>query len=142
MISNKQVVRSRWNVASKTRELLLDEPGLWSITDHRADGTLLLSKATGSLTSEYWEWSPATKALRPVLGVGESEEYEGTVYGAAPGELLVQTPKLGEFRKLCRWDGRTLAPVTVVLAPAPVPATETAVPTLVVATPVPSSVAV
>ena len=102
----------RWNVAERRKEALVTEPGLWSVGDHRPDGTLLLKKSTGSLTSEYWEWSPATKALRPVLGVGESEEYEGTVYGAAPGELLVQTPKLGEFRKLCRWDGRTLAPVT------------------------------
>jgi dipeptidyl aminopeptidase/acylaminoacyl peptidase len=102
----------RWDVRTRRKELLVGEPGLWSVGDHRPDGTLLLKKSTGSLTSEYWEWSPATGKMKPVLGVGETEEYEGTVYGAAPGELLVLTPKLGEFRKLCRWDGKKLTPVT------------------------------
>ena len=102
----------RWNVSTRQKELLVGEPGLWSVGDHRPDGTLLLKKSTGSLTSEYWEWSPATRKLSPVLGVGETEEYEGTAWGAAPGELLVLTPKLGEFRKLCRWDGKKLTPVT------------------------------
>jgi len=102
----------RWNVGTRQKELLVGEPGLWSVGDHRPDGTLLLKKSTGSLTSEYWEWSPATRKLSPVLGVGETEEYEGTTWGAAPGELLVLTPKLGEFRKLCRWDGKKLTPVT------------------------------
>jgi dipeptidyl aminopeptidase/acylaminoacyl peptidase len=102
----------RWNVATRTKELLVDAPGLWSVGDHRPDGTLLLKKSTGSLTSEYWERDPATGKRTPVLGVGETEEYEGTSYGAAPGELLVLTPKLGEYRKLCRWDGKKLSPVT------------------------------
>ena len=95
----------RWNVDTKAKELLVAEPGLWNVADHRADGTLLLKKSTGSLTSEYWEWSPETKKLAPALGVGETQEYEGTVYGAVPGQLLVQTPKLGEFRRLCRYEG-------------------------------------
>ena len=102
----------RWNVATKAKELLVDAPGLWSVGDHRPDGTLLLKRSTGSLTSEYWERDAATGKRTPVLGVGETEEYEGTSYGAAPGELLVLTPKLGEYRKLCRWDGKKLSPVT------------------------------
>ena len=102
----------RWNVGTRQKELLVGEPGLWSVGDHRPDGTLLLKKSTGSLTSEYWEWSPATKKLTPVLGQGEREEYEGTVYGATPGQLLVLTPKLGEFRRLCRYEGKKLTPVT------------------------------
>ncbi len=102
----------RWNVGTRQKEALVTEPGLWSVGDHRADGTLLLKKSTGSLTSEYWEWSPASKALAPVLGVGETQEYEGTVYGAAPGQLLVLTPKLGEFRRLCRYEAGQLTPLT------------------------------
>ena len=101
----------RWNVETKHREALVTEPGLWSVADHRPDGTLLLSKATGSLTSEYWEWSPATRKLAPVLGQDRPEEYTA-VYGAAPGQLLVLTPKLGEFRRLCRLEGGKLTPVT------------------------------
>jgi dipeptidyl aminopeptidase/acylaminoacyl peptidase len=102
----------RWNVDTKQKEALVTEPGLWSVGDHRPDGTLLLKKSTGSLTSEYWEWSPSTRALTPVLGQGEKEEYEGTAYGAAPGQLLVLTPKLGEFRRLCRYEGGKLTPIT------------------------------
>jgi dipeptidyl aminopeptidase/acylaminoacyl peptidase len=101
----------RWNLATKTKETLVTEPGLWSIADHRADGTLLLRKATGSLTSEYSEWNPKTKAMTPVLGQGESQEYEA-VWGAAPGQLLVLTPKLGEFRRLYRFEKEKLTPVT------------------------------
>ena len=102
----------RWNVATRQKEALVTEPGLWSVGDHRPDGTLLLKKSTGSLTSEYWEWKEATRKMTPVLGQGETEEYEGTVYGAAPGQILVLTPKIGEFRRLCRFEGGKLAPVT------------------------------
>jgi len=101
----------RWNVDTKQKEALVTEPGLWFVADHRDDGTLLLAKMTGSLTSEYWEWSPATKKLTAVLGQDKPEEYTAT-YGAAPGQLLVLTPKLGEFRRLCRFEGGKLAPLT------------------------------
>ncbi|MBK9089588.1 MAG: S9 family peptidase [Holophagales bacterium] len=101
----------RWNVDTKQKETLVTEPGLWFVADHRDDGTLLLAKMTGSLTSEYWEWSPATKKLTPILGQDEPEEYTA-VYGAMPGQLLVLTPKLGEFRRLCRYEGGKLTPLT------------------------------
>jgi len=102
----------RWNVETKRKEALVTEPGLWSVGDHRSDGTLLLKKSTGSLTSEYWEWSPTTKALTPILGQNERAEYEGTVYGTTPGQFLVLTPKLGEFRRLCRFEDGKLTPLT------------------------------
>jgi len=105
----------RWNVATGEKEALVSEPGLWSVADHRSDGTLLLSKATGSLTSEYWEWSPATRKATPLLGQDKPEEYTA-VYGAAGGQLLVLTPKLGEFRRLCRYEGGTLTPLTGALS--------------------------
>lgn len=101
----------RWSFETKVKEPLVTEPGLWNIADHRPDGTLLLRRSTGSLTSEYSEWNPETKKLTPVLGQGEKEEYEA-VYGAAPGQLLVLTPKLGEFRRLCRFEKGKLTPVT------------------------------
>jgi dipeptidyl aminopeptidase/acylaminoacyl peptidase len=105
----------RWNVETRQKEALVTEPGLWSVSDHRPDGTLLLAKWTGSLTSEYWEWSPATRERTPLLGVEKPEEYTA-VYGASPGQLLVLTPKLGEFRRLCRFEKGTLTPLTGDLA--------------------------
>jgi dipeptidyl aminopeptidase/acylaminoacyl peptidase len=72
---------------------------------------LLLQKATGSLSSEYWEYDPATNALAPVLGQGEQVEYTVT-YGAAQGQLLVLTPKFGEFRRLYRFENKKFEAVT------------------------------
>jgi dipeptidyl aminopeptidase/acylaminoacyl peptidase len=101
----------RHDLATGKKEAIVTEAGLWGIADHHPDGTLLLQKATGSLTSEYSEFDPATKKLTPVLGQGEKEEYSAT-YGAAPGQLLVLTPKFGEFRRLYRVEKGKFEPVT------------------------------
>ena len=100
----------RYDRKTGTRETLLEEDGLWSVADHRADGTLLLVKDLGSAVNEVHEWSPLTRKLTPVIGVGEREEYV-PAYGAG-GEILVLTPRLGEFRRLYRLSGGTLVPVT------------------------------
>ena len=101
----------RWDVATGKRERIFGEDGLWSVVDHL--GTkLLLAKMTGELTSEIWELDEATKQTTPLFGQSEKEEYE-VAYGAAPRELLVQTPKFGDFRRLYRtkataWNGKPL----------------------------------
>ncbi len=90
----------RWDFATEKRELVFGEEGLWAMAD--LVGTkLLLAKETGALTREYWEYDVATKKKTPLLGQGELEEYEAT-YAATPGELVVQTPKFGDFRRLYR----------------------------------------
>lgn len=101
----------RYDLAIGKKAAVVTEPGLWSIADHRPDGRLLLQKATGSLTSEYSEWDPATGKMSPVLGQGDKEEYTVT-YGAAPGQFLVLTPKFGEFRRLYRFENKKFEPVT------------------------------
>ena len=63
---------------------------------------LLLSKATGSNQAEIHEWSAADEKLTPLLGVGEKLEYSAD-YSKDPSELLVQTNRFGEFRRLYRW---------------------------------------
>ncbi len=90
----------RWSTATHERELVFSEPGLWSVADH--DGArMLLTKATGARSREVWEYDESTKKLTPLFGQGETEEYE-PLYAAQPGELLVETPKFGEFRRLYR----------------------------------------
>ena len=101
----------RWNVVSKTKEVVFTEPGLWTISDFRPDGHLLLRKDTGSLWAEYSEWDPATQKLTPLLGQGEKTEYAAQ-YGANEGQLLVLTPKFGEFRRLYAFSQGKFAPVT------------------------------
>lgn len=96
----------RYEISSGKRETLFEQDGIWSVADHRPDGRMLLRKSTGARAAEYSEWTPATGALRPLFGQGESEEYAAG-YGAEPGEVLVLTPKFGEFRRLYSWtDGK------------------------------------
>ena len=103
----------RYDVAARRADLVFGDDGLWSIADDRPDGRLLLSKATGSTTSEYYGYDPATKTLTPFLGQGEQEDYD-VKFGMAEGELLVRTPKLGDFQRLYRYNTspRELTPVT------------------------------
>lgn len=103
----------RYDVAERRADLVFAEDGLWSIADDRPDGRLLLSKATGSTTSEYYGYDPATKALTPFLGQGEQEDYD-VKFGMADGDLVVRTPKLGDFQRLYRYSTATreLTPIT------------------------------
>jgi dipeptidyl aminopeptidase/acylaminoacyl peptidase len=99
----------RYDIASANKELVFGEDGLWSVEDHQKDGKLLLSKSLGELVREFYEYDPATKKLTPLFGQGEREEYNAR-YGALPGEIVVQTPKLGEFRALYRFKDGKLNP--------------------------------
>jgi dipeptidyl aminopeptidase/acylaminoacyl peptidase len=99
----------RYDIAAATKDLVFGEDGLWNIDDHQKDGRLLLAKSLGALVREYYELDPATKKLVPLFGQGEAEEYTAR-YGAAPGEVVVQTPKLGEFRAVYRFKDGKLAP--------------------------------
>ncbi len=101
----------RYDLTSGTRETVFAQDGLWNVDDHRPDGRLLLRKDTGNTSAEYWSYDPATKALQPLFGQNEHEDYTAA-FAADPDEILVDTPKLGEFRRLYRWQAGKLAPVT------------------------------
>ena len=101
----------RWDRKAKVKEKVFDQEGLWSVADHRPDGRLLLLRELGSAQTEIHEWDPARRTLNPIIGQGEREEYTAR-YGAASGEVLVLTPRLGEFRRLYRWREGKLDPVT------------------------------
>jgi len=100
----------RWDRKTGSKDKLFDQEGLWSIADHRPDGRLLLIRDVGSAVTEVFEWNPATRALKPIIGQGEREEFDA---GYGPGdEVLILTPKLGEFRRLYRWHAGKLDAVT------------------------------
>lgn len=101
----------RYDRTTQKREVVFDQPGIWDIADFRPDGRLLLAKHVGSNMSEYFEWSPATKTLTPLFGQGERETYVAA-YGSDPAEILVITPKLGDFRRLYRFKAGKFTPVT------------------------------
>lgn len=113
----------KYDLASGATSLVFGEKGLWIIADHRGRGSelrLLLVKLTGSTSREYAEYAPAGKTLTPLLGAGETVQYQAS-YAAQPGELLVVTNKFTDFRRLYRWKigaGSSAADFHEVLAPA------------------------
>jgi protease II len=101
----------RYDIASGKRETVFEEPGLWRLIDHRGDASWLLSKDLGSTQHEIYEYDRKAKKLSPVIGQGEVEEYE-VAYGARPGQILVATNKLGDFRRLYALEAGKLTPIT------------------------------
>jgi dipeptidyl aminopeptidase/acylaminoacyl peptidase len=89
----------KYEVSKETTEALFSEKGHWELADYKDDGRLLLQKAITNVESEFYEWSPVTKKLTPILGQGELEDYSLS-YGAKEGEYFVVTNKFGEFRRL------------------------------------------
>jgi dipeptidyl aminopeptidase/acylaminoacyl peptidase len=100
----------RWDVAEKRAELVFGEEGLWTLQDRAPDGKLLLAKETGSLSSEWYEWDPQKRALQPLFGQNEKEEYDAA-YGAR-GEILVVTNEPSDFRRLYRFAAGKLEPIS------------------------------
>jgi dipeptidyl aminopeptidase/acylaminoacyl peptidase len=101
----------RFDPKSGARETVFDQEGIWNIADHKPDGTLLLAKETGGSSAEIFEWDPTKKALRPLFGQGETEDWSAA-YGAAPGEVIGRAPHGGDFYRLWRWKDGTFTPLT------------------------------
>jgi dipeptidyl aminopeptidase/acylaminoacyl peptidase len=101
----------RYDLQKKERELIFDQDGIWKAADYRDDGRLLLAKEVGANMEEYFEYNPKTKELKPLFGQGEREDYVAQ-YGAADGEVIVHTPKIGDFRRLYSWKAGKLTPIS------------------------------
>ena len=101
----------RFEIATKKTEAVFEQEGIWAIADHVGTDKLLLVKEVGSNMEEYFEYDVPGKKLTPLFGQGERENYQAA-YGPNPGEILVLTPKLGEFRRLYAWKEGKLTPVS------------------------------
>lgn len=101
----------RYDVASGRHETVFDDKGLWQVADHRGDASWLLVKELGSTHQEIYEYDLKAKKLTPVIGQGEVAEYD-VAYGARPGQILVLTNKLGDFRRLYSLQAGKLTPIT------------------------------
>ncbi|MDP2342817.1 MAG: prolyl oligopeptidase family serine peptidase [Deltaproteobacteria bacterium] len=97
----------RYVLATKAIEPIFNHDGaneaLWSLADRKAakgktEGTLLLNKEVGGRQVEVFEYNETTRALTPLFGQGEKEDYVAR-YGAGD-EILVSTPHFSEFRRL------------------------------------------
>lgn len=101
----------RYELATGRKETLFNEPGLWGVADWRDDGRLLLYRATGSQTGEYWEYDPARKTKTPLLGQNDRNQFRAH-YGAKEGQLVVVTAKFGDFRRAYSFERGRFAAVT------------------------------
>ena len=100
----------RYDRAQKRIEEVFTQDGLWDIADHKG-GRLLLAKEVGSNMAEFYELDEASMALTPLFGQGEREDYSA-MYGPGEGEVLVNTPHFGEFRRLYSWQRGKFSPIS------------------------------
>jgi len=100
----------RYDRKAGRAEDVFSQDGLWHIAD-RKGGRLLLGKETGSNMVELYEWDEGAKTLSPLFGQGEREDYVA-VYGPGDGEVLVNTSRFGEFRRLYSWSKGDFTPVS------------------------------
>jgi dipeptidyl aminopeptidase/acylaminoacyl peptidase len=91
----------RYDRRARHMEEVFAQEGLWTIADHKP-GKLLLGKETGSNMLEVFEWDESARQLTSLFGQGEREEYDPG-YGPGESEIVVETPRFGEFRRLYSW---------------------------------------
>lgn len=103
----------RYAFATGRSEKVFGAPGLWAIADRRDDeGVLLLAQEVGSNQAEHYEYNEQSKVLTPLFGQGEKQD-DVARYGAGD-TVLVLTPRLGETRRLYRFDraSKQILPIT------------------------------
>ena len=92
----------KMKLADKTIETVYQGDGVWAVADQKNNGEkLLLVKYRGGMINEYYDYTPATKEMVPLIGQGESNEYT-LQYGAVNGEY-VGVGVQDNFRKLFRF---------------------------------------
>lgn len=99
----------RYDFATRQRSLVCNQPGLWTVADIAESGTLLLTRETGNMSSEYFFYTPETKELMPLFGQRETVSY-AALFGRTDHELIVQTNKFSNFSRLYRFERGTFMP--------------------------------
>lgn len=90
----------KMSLKNKAIETIYDGKGAWYVADEKNNGqSLLLVKYNGAVINEYYDYSTKTKALTPVIGQNEKEDYSVS-YTAKDGEYLVLSNKTTDMKKL------------------------------------------
>ncbi len=106
----------KMKLSDKSIETIYDGEGYWAVADQKNNGqSLLLMKLNGARQSEFFDFNPKSKELTPIIGQGERSEYEVS-YASKPGQYLVLTNTLNDFKKLYVLDMKNnkkdLKPIT------------------------------
>ncbi len=100
----------RYNIKSKTREVIFSEPGLWRIGDMKDSDNLILVKDVGSRQNEHYHFSPTTKQLTPIIGKDLKQDFD-VAFSTRVGEYFVLTDQLRDFRSLYSLKNGKLIPI-------------------------------
>jgi dipeptidyl aminopeptidase/acylaminoacyl peptidase len=98
----------RYNIKSGQHEIIVDEPGLWELSDIQGDEAIL-SLNKGSMNNEHYLLNLKTKAKQPLIGQNESEDYR-VLFSKNKGEYLVLTNKPADFRRIYLLKNGKLSP--------------------------------
>lgn len=102
----------KMKLSDKSIESVYDGKGPWFVADQRDDGKkILLVKYSGAKQNEYFDYDPATKELKPVIGQNEKEEYEVS-YAAKENEYIVLSNKTTDFKRLYLLSGGNLKQIS------------------------------
>lgn len=108
---NDQYTIYQYNLFTQERQVVFDQPGLWSVADISANGVLLLVRATGGSSQEYFRYTPNTRKLAPLFGHNEQAEYSA-FFGADDEQIIVQTNALSNFSRLYVFERGNFAPLS------------------------------
>lgn len=93
----------KYDLETKKNELLINRPGYWFLAEEKIkeDGSkiVLIGRMKTNICSEYFSLDLKTKAVEPILGQEDCEEYR-VKFSAKDNEYIVQTNKFEEYRQL------------------------------------------
>lgn len=103
----------KYNIGTGEQEAIIDEPGIWSLSDIKGDQAIL-TLYKGSMNNEHYLLDLKTKAKTPLIGQNESEDFNVS-FTNNKNEYLVLTNKISDFRRLYSLKDGKLTPFTAEL---------------------------
>ena len=93
------------------RELLYEGKGYWFLSDQKPNGEMILAHALSNTATEYFLFNEKTKAISPLIGQGEQEDYY-VQFAPQQGEYFVLSNKSSDLKRLYRYNGKDFKPIT------------------------------
>jgi len=98
----------RYDIQNDKHEVIVDEPGLWTLSDVQGD-MAILTLLKGSMNNEHYLLNLKTKTKEPIIGQGENEDFS-VRFTNKKGEYLVLTNKVSDFRRIYILKNKNLTP--------------------------------
>jgi dipeptidyl aminopeptidase/acylaminoacyl peptidase len=100
----------KYNIQTDLTEPLWEEPGIWSLGNHD-ENYAILTREIGSMQNEHFLLNLKTKKSEPIIGQNETEDFD-VLLTDIPGEYIVATNKISDFRRIYLLKNKELKEVT------------------------------